>query len=51
MTVVDLREFVFPPDRPSQLPNVHVVVDVDGEALKEVYNTAVLYSDLTSATL
>ena len=42
MTVVDPRDEVFPPDLPKQPPNVHVVVDVDAEALKRVYREAVL---------
>ena len=45
MTVVDLRGHVFPPDKPTRPPNVHVVVDVDGELLKQVYDAAVLYND------
>jgi len=44
MTVVDQRDCVFPPDKEMEPPNVHVVVNVDGDALKKVYNEAVLFS-------
>lgn len=42
MTVVDVREHdVFPPDKPKEPPNVHVVVDVNAKALKTVFAEAV----------
>lgn len=42
MTVCDLREFVDPPDEPQRPANAEVVMDVDAEALKELFTRHVL---------
>ena len=41
MTVCDIRQGVFPPDRPQEPPNVYVAVNVDAKALKAIYASVV----------
>ena len=42
MTVVDGRGEVIPPDTPKLPPNVDVIVDVDSDALEELFRSTVL---------
>jgi len=42
MTVVDPRQYVFPPDKPKEAPNVHVVVDLDTNLYKNLFRDTLL---------